>query len=33
VQQVQVCRGSKPSETEGCRNFLGDFPAGDGPVG
>jgi hypothetical protein len=33
VQQVQVCRGSQPSETEGCRNFVGDFPPADGPVG
>ena len=34
VQQVQVCRGdSPPSETEGCRNFVGDFPTGDIPVG
>jgi hypothetical protein len=33
VQQVQVCRSSQPSETEGCGNFVGDFPTGDDPVG
>ncbi len=33
VQGVQVCRGSKPSETEGCPNFVGDFPEADGPIG
>lgn len=26
VQNVQVCRGSVPSETQGCPNMVGDFP-------
>ena len=26
AQNVRVCRGSKPSETKGCVNFVGDFP-------
>jgi hypothetical protein len=26
AENVQVCRGSKPSETEGCPHMVGDFP-------
>ena len=26
AQNVQVCRGSVPSETKGCPNMVGDFP-------
>ena len=32
VQDVQICRDSVPSETEGCPDFTGDFPEGVEPA-